>query len=307
MIRNYMILLLPLLLLLSCSDKNPGEKTAEKGNFLSVRIPVNTISSAEHCRIEITLHYGKEFVPVLPDWEQAFAPLKIIDMIKSGKIEASGEYFTRKYTITLEHLLPGDYILQSVKIPLEKDDTVEKTLTSDPVSLKVVSSLVNGKKYIDNYEPVKASGNKYVPIIIALSILFLLILFLILYFAVIKRRKQTVFKLPVSYQERIKNTLRVEDEREYYSELLEILREFLDHSLFLSVQSSTREEFMELAAASVLLPYDTRILLFDFMERCEAIAFGKNTALISDKTDDMNICLEIINEIEKLISRGAET
>jgi hypothetical protein len=299
----------------SCSNTNPEVKVREHdvysfksdtGNILEITLPGEEIFSFEKTTLSIRVSYNQDVTPRFPDWSELGEELNILNVQDVlGPIEEKG-IVTRVQEVTIGQLLPGEYYINPFSIRFFAKNVLVDEIHSDPIPLKIISSLIKGENdIIDTLDMIQTVNPNWIRILL---IVFPIILLLcgLLYFLHKRKIRNTInsFDNPIKNYVSIINEADINDVKLLYKLLNNTLKEFLDNSLFLSVQSQTTEEFIDYSMVTPIIEEWLKKQLYDFLKRSDEISFGNR---IPDKErieGDKKFCLDFIDYINKKIIEG---
>lgn len=304
--KRISIILSFLFLLLSCglNDDSGMEQSISEENSLSVELIKGEISTSERSVISVVLRYSKEYQPVMPQWAQLFDPVEINNIKSEGSSFNYGESYQKEVVITLDYLLPGDYILKPVSVNL-KGEEGDLTLQSEHLELKVTSNLQEKETFIDSFEPLRTKSH-ILPVIVLVVSLIIIIFFSIL---LLRKKRQTIHPpVPTAeiYKKKIETLNDELDEKTFYHQLSNLVKEYLDNTLFLSVQSSTFLEIALLTEDSMHLPEEWRLELLSLLNKAEAIVFSQDSSTKINRSEDKAKMIALLDKIDSSIRMEAE-
>ncbi|MBB6478756.1 hypothetical protein [Spirochaeta isovalerica] len=287
-------------ILFSCnSDIGETSTRLPDKNSIDVHLLNSEIKTSDNASINIEICYNRGLIPQIPDWESELKPVGIQSIQSRGEIQ--GEFLIRIIELRLDNLLPGDYLLNPIVVPLFENDNMVEELKSDFIPLKVNSSLINQGELIDQFGEMKSRN--LLPYVIAGALCITVVTAGCCYIFFRKKRKRQV--LPEKdFQRQLRKASEIKSDRDYYKALTTILKEFLDSTIFLSVQSQTTEEFIQMAEESDLIRNPLKEALFNFMRRGDRISFGKD-GIPCDRERDLLFCEDFMSYIAKQVKTEA--
>lgn len=301
---RFLILAILFPVIASCRSEEVPPAGFKEDNFIEVTIHQSEISSAQNCNVTIMISYEEKNIPIVPPIEDLFHPVKVISYREKG--ERDGDFYRRIIDLTLDNLLPGDYLLNPILIPLYDNGILAEELKSGFIPLKVTSSLIGESVFIDDFEEA-VPASRFSPVVITVLAAFF-IPAAILFFFFWKRRKKETRMDSDDFSEQFRGLSDECDDRVYYSSLADLLREFLDSSIFLSVQSQTTEEFISQTASNPLLDDDMKVKLFSFFRKSDVIIFGNDSeeSGIDNREKDKLFCIDFVEYVNNRINSEAE-
>lgn len=310
--RSISLIIFTFILLLSCSipdysDENQLIYTyeSEEGNKLNILLPDKVLYSSDNVPLRLKLSYSKFYTAELPVWNDLKDSMDIIKVTElSGPLELNGN-IEREIELTINNLLPGDYLINPITINFYSDEVIADKVMTDYIPLEIQTSMLEGEeKLIDDFSEIKTVGfssNALIVIFLIVVSLATVILIIILKNKRKRRQDKTVY---FTYADKIKN-LTMDNPRDLYINLSTILKEFLDSSMFLSVQSQTIEEFIQSSRFSPLLSDQKKKELYAFLRRAERSIFGKYIPDNEEMKKEIRFSIEFIKYVEEIITMEA--
>lgn len=265
-----------------------------QGNSLTVTMKKDVIKTSEKGFILIKLIYKQDLIPVIPSFENLLKPVVLENVSEKG--ERSDEYYIRNFEVTLDHLLPGDYLLNPITITLKKDGKVIQQLKSDFIPLKIDSSLIKNGDYLEDFKKIQ---NRSSLLLISGISFFVLIIAAFFIYVFLKNRKEKIPVLEKDFRKRLEILRETDKDKIYYESLKSLVKEFLDNKIFLSIQSSTTEEIIHMIEASPLIDKAVKESLFDFLKRCDHISFDVEVKNNFDREQDLQFVEDFFSYIDK--------
>lgn len=286
------------LLFLTCSKQSFTDEQFFTDEFdLTVMLEDAEISTSQYCVINIIIAYSEEYYPRIPDWFESFAPLEIFSITETGNVNKDNTQYVQMISVTLKQLLPGDYILKPIEIEFTKNgDSFFQS--SDYMSLKVTSNIMDEEIFIDQFA-MERSQYTYI-VVIACSLLLLTAGLLFLW-----QRNKNKKKAPIeginNYLHLIEEVSEDWDDKQFYERLSFLLKEYLDQSIFLSVQSLTTEELTEKLIQDSSLDSELKSKIINVLKSCDLLLFSLEKKQSHDKKRQKELTREIIEKINSYI------
>ncbi|MBI9098759.1 MAG: hypothetical protein JEY91_09790 [Spirochaetaceae bacterium] len=309
--RKFALMTIIAILLFSCS-KGSEEKTdllkeyvynSPTGNSMIISILDREFFTSEKISFQCSFAYKKDFIPEFPDWNSYEDSMDIIQIRELTVMTDTDDRIVRSFELLMDNQLPGEYLLNPLEIRFVRDGGEIDTIRSEYIPITVLSALFEGSdELIDDFETINRERN---PMYLIVLILFLLATTSIIIYLVLKRKKtkphnQTEKK--ESYETRI-NSIKKDNIKELYSELNNLIREYLDNKVFLSVQSQTTEEFVNYSKSSPVIEDWLKVQLYGFFKRCDEVTFGTH---IPDETQidgDIRFCRDFISHLDEKVTK----
>ncbi|MBT0607079.1 DUF4381 family protein [Aequorivita echinoideorum] len=254
-------------------------------------------------------------VVVFPE-EQTFLPLEMIESYKTDTtFEASKYRFIKKYGLT--QFDSGRYTIPPQRIIINN-----KPFFTDSINVEVNDVVVDTTK--QKMYDIKAAIEVKNPPFDWLLLLYwllpiILILGLVFYFFRRKKRKEAAERQLPPYEEaivalkKLDNTqlLKENKSKEYYSNLTEIVKRYLDREVDESALESTSDELitrlmMHKDAGNFDFDKETIRKLDQIFKRADLVKFAKMNQLSGQAEVDRKTIEEIINETHEAVPEPTE-
>ena len=234
------------------------------------------------------------------------------EMTSPGRVAVHMHY-------TLEPLTPGEF-----QVPVLAAEVWDKgeakaaitTVRTEPVSIRVDTLLAKddpGETISDIAPPVAKPVNPW--LLIGAGAALVLILALVIYLW--RKRRLRVIPPPpplpphlVAYQalDRLLSTdlLRRGELQEFYAILSDILRHYIEQRFGLRAPERTTEEFLlelRMVGSGPMANTSHRLLLRDFLTRCDLVKFACETPAHSEAEEAVEICRRFVRETEPALSQ----
>lgn len=314
---GYLIRTILILLLLT------GSVSAEDkvGNIsLPVTVKANvdrdsvTIGSMVKYIIEAKANKGYEVK--FPEFGENLAEFTIKDFGSSK----SGLFSEKTY---LQWYILDTFETGSFEIPIaiiqfrKKGEDEWKGVATNKINIEVTSLLDEDLEKADIRDikgPVSFNSRPYFYGILAL---LLIILIALVIFIVIKRRRQheepSIPPLPahqVAYEAlsdlKKKNYFKVGKVREYYFELSDILRHYMENRFNLRAPEMTTDEFMTTLKSSESLSSAQKGLVRDFLSHCDMVKFAKYLPPDTEAETSYESAKRLVDETRKYPTEAKE-
>ena len=228
---------------------------------------------------------GKEIEVSLPEFGESLSEFSIKDFGSS-----EGGYFGKKKLkqwYMLDTFETGTFTIPSVVVKYRAEGDKEwKEVIADAVNIEVLSSLDDKALEGDIKDikgPVSYWDKTYIYIILGIVTAISLILFIIIYLQ--KRRKAKEVIIPAVPAHVIafealkklmqKDYLSTGNVQEYYFELSNIVRHYIENRFELKAPEMTTEEFLLTLKESEVLNTEQKSLVKDFLSHCDMVKFAK--------------------------------
>ena len=233
----------------------------------------------------IEVEKGKDIEVSLPDFGENLSEFSIKDFDTSE----SG-YFgkkTLKQWYILDTFETGKFTIPAVVVKYRATGEEEwKEILADEVNIEVLSSLDEKALEGDIRDikgPVSYWDKTYIYIILGIVAAIALILFIIIFLQ--KRRKTKEVFIPtvpaheIAYEAlrklMVKDYLSTGKVQEFYFELSNIARHYIENRFQLKAPEMTTEEFLLTLRESEVLNPEQKSLVKDFLSHCDMVKFAK--------------------------------
>lgn len=291
-----------------------GSTAISFGQKVSSSIDRNDIQIGEEIIYSFEVEADTSEFVLFPD-NQVFLPLEIIESYKADTTyEASKYRLIKKYGLT--QFDSGHYIIPSQRIVINN-----KSFFTDSIPVQVRDVVVDTlKQKMFDIKPAMEVGSPGIDI---QRILWWVIpiLILLMLFTLWKRRKKlkrTGKPLP-PYEEAIvalkeldqSEYLEQNKNKEYYSNLIEILKRYFDREVDDTALESTSDELIERLmmhkqAGNFAFKKETIQLLDQIFKRADLVKFARMTFESGQARVDREAIEKIINETKELIPEPTE-
>lgn len=289
-------------------------------SFSQVNVAVDSVSVTIGSEIKYTIQVQADStqVVVFPEG-QTFSPLEVIesyktDTLKNGdrwnltKEYALTQFDSGHYTIPRQKVLIGNkpFFSDSLKVEIRDvlvDTTKQKMYAIKPLE-KVDASFSNWKKYV-------------LWILISLSVIVAIVALFIFGKKKIKERKQEeelpAYERALLALQRIDESHLIEKEshKEYYSQLSDTARKYIDEEIYDHAMESTTDELIarldeEIKSGSLKLDKETLNELKTVLKTADMAKFAKSKPDIGTAKADRNVIERVINETKEAIPEPTE-
>ena len=202
-----------------------------------------------------------------------------------------------------------------VKYRVEGEKEWKKVL-ADAVNIEVLSSLDDRALEGDIKDikgPVSYWDKTYIYIILAILISIALILFIIIFLQ--KRRKTKEIILPAIPAHEIafealkslmeKDYISTGMVQEYYFELSNIVRHYIENRFQLKAPEMTTEEFLLTLKESVVLNSEQKSLVRDFLSHCDMVKFAKYLPEKKEIDSSYESARNLVDQTKETVMPGA--
>lgn len=296
--------------------KAPGSvKRFGDGKPLTVELSLDRqrLTMAQQLTVEVRAETMEGYavkldeVKELPGFAMASTTESKHELTTPGRIEVTFRYL-------LDPLKPGELQLPALTVESwdkGEDKAAIATVKTEPVAVQVNSLLAKddqGKSISDIAPPVAKPISPW--LWVGAGAAGAVLLALIIYLWKRRRKQFTVLPPPlpphlIAYQalDRLLATdlLAMGEFQEFYGALSDILRHYIEQRFGLRAPERTTEEFLaELrgVASGPMATTATKLLLRDFLNRCDLVKFAKETPGRPEAEGAVEVCRTFIRETE---------
>ncbi len=305
------IYVLALVSLFSACEKEKKKiyKNVKSPIYLQVNVNKPSINIGDLIRYTITVDTETNVQYQMPEFAQNLGKFAIRDWERSEPVKTENGRVEQKQIYVLETYLTGTYEIPPVKlIYFYKGKT--NLISSTPICVEVTSvaeegDLFSGIRDIKNpvgiFDVVKESIWFWPKILL----IFIILIASIIYFIKKRRNKEEapIPKLPaheIAYAalKELYNKKLIEAGliKEYYFEISNVLRHYIEDRFALRAPERTTEEFLHELNSSSSLTEAHHDLLKKFLEECDMVKFANFAADEEDAKRVHDVTVEFIEE-----------
>ena len=284
-----------------------------KAKDLPVQVTVNAaprvVEIADPIRLSVTVAAQKDIEVENPDLPKSLGNFEVEDYsLKRG--EAAGKKITtvQAYLTTYE---PGKTKIPGFAVKYRKNNEKKWVTIETPEQEIEVKSLVGetatGADIRDIKKPVRVpSRHRWNALLIICALLALLLTAL----RRLTKKKAADVKIParpaheIAYEqlEALKNKwlIRAGKIKEYYSELSDIVRRYLENRFNLKAPEMTTEEFLIFARDYSVLQPAHKEALKDFLSSCDLVKFARYVPPLEDSQGAFNAAKKFVDETREV-------
>ncbi len=263
-----------------------------------------------HLNIDLTVPSGSKVSwPLIND--TVTAHVEVLRRSAIDTVYKDNDKFTLRQSILITSFDSGYYAISPIPFRFkEKNDTVTYYAETQALDLTVNTLKVDEKKDIKPIKPPLNAPVTFAEIFpwVLLGLGIILIIFLVLYYLRKKKRQEPVFqfrqkpKLPAHVvalesldKLRSKKLWQAGKVKEYYTELTDIIRVYIEDRFKVTAMEMTTDEIMsglkkeELAGSS-------RTQLKEVLVMADLVKFAKAQPLPLDNENNFNSCIEFVRE-----------
>ncbi|HTO14857.1 MAG TPA: hypothetical protein VLZ83_03765 [Edaphocola sp.] len=249
----------------------------------------------------------------------SFPKIKGIEIVNTGSVDSAyvGKQIIYKQKLTLTSFDSGAYLIPALEFKTVGQTLIDQSEFTDSIQLFVGTIAVDTTAA---YKPIKeiilVSKNwwAYWPYFLGAIIIFAVLSYLfILLFKKLKQRKQYKRAHPESPSQKairlLKNLKsnsdqRIEGQKQYYSELTQILREYIEKVYAISISEMTTEELMKSMKKDNRLR-GVRPEIKHIFQTADLAKFAKAHSGIEKREQCWTEAVYIVNKIDKEQKEGS--
>lgn len=293
------------------------------GSFAQVATSVDStsIQIGSEIRYKMQVETDTTQVVVFPEG-QTFAPLEVIESFKTdttkngNKLSLIKEYSLTKfdsghYTIPRQKIMIGNQTVFSDSLKIEVRDVVVDTTKQKMYQIKPLVVVDTTRGFWDRF------GGLIISIIIGL-VLIILLVGLIIYFSRKKKQKKAMNELP-PYERAIlalkqideSHLLEQDSHKEYYSQLSDTARKYINDEVYDHAMESTTDELIarldhEIKYGSLNLDTATIKELKAVLKTADMAKFANSKPDVITAKADRNVIEKVITETKNAIPEPTE-
>lgn len=265
-------------------------------------IDKKTVNIGDKIKYMVTISTAKDIEVAVSDLGKDSGNFAIKDFRSEKKALFGQQILTQWYV--LDTYVTGTSTIPKALIKYRKKGCQEwSQIEAQEQRVEVKSLIENASSshvtiddgIIDIENPVAMPSKKNRILIFFLSIVFLGIITAVLFLLRKKKAQPFVLQIPaheIAYRQleelRRKEYIKQGRIKEYYSEISDIIRRYLENRFNLNAPEMTTQEFLGLARDSVQLDSSHKTLLREFLTACDMVKFAK----YSPALDEINAVFE---------------
>lgn len=303
-IRKFGFLLILLLTIVSFSQKRP---------LVNAEIDTTNIRIGEQFNLKISVNEIKNVI--IPKLE--LKGLEVVDTAKTDTLKSS---LVKKYTIT-------GFDSGSFYIPQQQIFVKNQAFLTDSLLVNVATIAIDTSK-IKKFPIKSIKSEPYVlddfKGYIWITLVVLLLIGILVYLLFFRKKKETVEEVVIplkpAYEEAIEKLQQLDEKllwqnnkiKEYYSELTEIVRNYIGRDIEIPTFEQTSNEIIELIEAQntkkkLGLSKETIATIHSLLKNADLVKFAKSKPLSHEIEDDRKFAELIITKIQPKVIQYKST
>lgn len=303
-IRKFGFLLILLLTIVSFSQKRP---------LVNAEIDTTNIRIGEQFNLKISVNEIKNVI--IPKLE--LKGLEVVDTAKTDTLKSS---LVKKYTIT-------GFDSGSFYIPQQQIFVKNQAFLTDSLLVNVATIAIDTSK-IKKFPIKSIKSEPYVlddfKGYIWIALVVLLLVGILVYLLFFRKKKETVEEVVIplkpAYEEAIEKLQQLDEKllwqnnkiKEYYSELTEIVRNYIGRDIEIPTFEQTSNEIIELIEAQnskkkLGLSKETIATIHSLLKNADLVKFAKSKPLSHEIEDDRKFAELIITKIQPKVIQYKST
>ncbi len=307
--KNILFIFIVLLTVFSCSKDNKAtsdnsfEKTFSKGPVsIIMNVDKTLIKTSEELKISLSAKTEDSWKPSFPKLSKKLDKFTILNVTDSDPIKESDSSTTISRTIRLQPFLSGNYTIPALELDYSRGKD-KGTLLTEPVQIKVRSLLPKDTKNLvlkDIEEPNTFNIKK----LIIYSTIIVIIIILALFLFLLYKKKKTKKIIPeITPFEQAYNQLNILLEKdlpgigkykEFYFQLNQIVRIYIEKQFNLRAPEQTTEEFLKDLSISTQISESFKYVLKDFLMHSDLVKFASHLPEEKEIENSINACKNFI-------------
>ena len=307
---TYLLFIFLLLLQTGCLKKeNKNIEISKQPIEVKVRVDKSSVKIGDIIRYTLKVDAASNVWFNIPDFFENIGGLAIYNWSKTEKARNQNGRISQTQTYELETYLVGDYEIPSTNIIYTINGNTNY-ISGTPIYIEVVSVASTNDTFtgirdikgpVDLESKIKKRSRKFL-IVIALSLLAALIIIIL----VRKRKKKEKIIIPptpahiIAYNalKNLDNKQLIENSqiKEFYYELSNILRHYIEDRFTLKAPERTTEEFLHELNNDINFPEEYRNLLKKFLTESDLVKFANYDATSENAHNAEDRTIEFIDE-----------
>jgi hypothetical protein len=297
-----LVLLLHLALALGLTAETPGPEFQAAIDRREIKI-----GDLVHLRLALSVPEGWQIQT--PSWQPQLGEWKLRGASILPVTRTNTDWKWVGFDLEVAIYKIGEFEIPSLEASFISSSGEKNSLKSNPLKIRVTSVLPAGKQEIKELKPQLELPPDYLWLYLLLG--FLLVLAVgsyLLYRFYLRRRKpappEPLLEIPPDQEaltaiERLlsRGLIREGKFKEFYLELSEIVKKYLESRLQVTALERTTEEFLR-DLESVALPCQVRHTIHRFLENCDWVKFAKYIPEEAETSCSVNQSRQIIEETE---------
>ncbi len=286
---------------------------AEPPVTVNAEVNKSTAGIGDKIEYTITVNAPKDYEVELPSFGENLADFSVKDFT-SDKGGLFSRTYTQKYTLDIYET--GAFTIPSALIKYRENSSAEwKELITKELSV-TVQSLLNESEQASGIKDIKGpySMNNfiYLYIILAVIAVIAIIIALVMYMKRKKAAKEIVVPSPPAHETALnalrelmeKDYIRTGNIQEYYFELSNIVRHYLEDRFSMQAPEMTTEEFLVLLRDTDKLNAEQKDLLRQFLAHCDIVKFAKHLPQESEIESSYEHAVRLIDQTKETSLTG---
>jgi hypothetical protein len=280
-------LLVVFLLFIYCGSAASSDKSSiDNPVGAKVEVDRTSVNIGDRITYKIKVKAPKDYEIQIPSFGETLADFAVKDFIASQR-----GFFSKTYihSYILDSFKTGEFTIPAAVIKYKASEALEwKEAVTDEITV-TVKSLLNETERSAGIRDIKGpySIKDLTLIYIAIAVIAVILIGIAIYMFLKKRkdRKKITAPLPPPAHETALNALSALLDRnlisegkirEFYFELSNIVRHYLEDRFYLKAPEMTTEEFLLHLKNTDILNLDQKSLLREFLSHCDMVKFAKH-------------------------------
>lgn len=280
---------------------------------LDYTVSNSAIRVADRLEVVLSFHAPEDYEVVFPKFDATVGKFELADQYEDLLELVDKGSLLHKKTIVLEPALAGGYAIPALKIEYWEKEKPEKTnsLTTDEVQITVNSLLEKEQQQnidISDIAPPVPLPSKRIYWILGAAVLAVLLIGCLLWWRRGKRNGQgkdlpqdpahiiAFHALDVLLASDLLKKGRI---KEFYLNISDILRRYIENRFTLHAPERTTEEFLIELGAAAILQLQHKTLLKEFLGHCDQVKFAQYQPVDEEIEKTMSLCRQFINDTKR--------
>ena len=288
---------------ISSNSNNSFEKTFSKGPVsMIMNVNKTEIKTSEELKIKLIAKAEDNWKPSFPELSTSLDKFTVVNSVDSELRKEENNTNRINRTIRLKPFLSGNYTIPALELDYSQGEN-KGTLLTEPVQIKVSSLLPEDTKNLVLKDIKEPNTLNFIKLIIYAAIaVIILIAGLVLFLLYRKRKTKKAIQVltPFELAYRQLNVLLEKDlpgvgkYKEFYFQLNQIVRIYIEKQFNLRAPEQTTEEFLKDLSVSTQIPESFKYVLKDFLMHSDLVKFASHLPEEKEIENSIDACKNFI-------------
>ena len=319
--QKLLVVLIVVLTIFSCSkdskinaESNTGfEKAFTKGPVsVEMTIDKTEIKTSEELKVLLSAKAKDSWTPSFPELSKNLDKFTVLKATDSDPKKNTDNSISISRTIILKPFLSGNYTIPALALDYTKGEN-KGTVLTDPVQIKVISLLPENKENLVIKDIKEPNTYNFRKLILYTLIAVILLLAGLVFFQLYKKRKAkqinteiTPFELAYSQLNALleKNLPGSGEYKEFYFQLNQIVRIYIEKQFAIRAPEQTTEEFLKDLSVSTKISEKFKHMLKNFLVHSDLVKFASHTPEEDEINTSIEACKVFIKKTGEMINNN---